>query len=212
MDKDACWHAAEEDLISIGLSSKGDIIHLKSFCMPNDHVNLQTLAESVKETASQRISGRGKRKQGHNRRRSKTVYIGWLNYNFAKSDYSSVRQTKGGGIRTETFPNESTLANVLERMKQILFPQGKSLFVELNAMEVGIGTHKDGILDIDYNQTLSDYIHGNNFRKTRLYLLSKKISSNQFIKKLNEAISVNSDSDDNFQIQSRPLLGSTRER
>ena len=67
MDKDARWNAAEEDLIYLGLSSQGDIIHLKSVCISNDHAHLQTLAASVKEPACERISGTGKFKQGHKR-------------------------------------------------------------------------------------------------------------------------------------------------
>ena len=65
-----------------------------------------------------------------------------------------MRQTKGGGIRTETFSNESTLTDVLDRRMQF-FSSRKTPFGELNSMEVGIDTHKDVIIDIDYNKMIT---------------------------------------------------------
>ena len=78
MDKEACWNASEEDLGCLGLISKGDIIKLKSFSMPSDE-DEHGLAESLKSTAAERTSSE-KSKAKYNRRKIKTVHLGWMHY------------------------------------------------------------------------------------------------------------------------------------
>ena len=50
MDKEACWEATEDDFIALGLTSRGDVIKLKSFCMSskNEEGMVNELADAIK--------------------------------------------------------------------------------------------------------------------------------------------------------------------
>ena len=66
MDKLAVWHSLEGDLEELGLTSKGDIIILKGFCLPHDKTgDKRKLANLVRNTISERPTGRGPVKKIH---------------------------------------------------------------------------------------------------------------------------------------------------
>ena len=74
MDKEVVWSASGDDLASLGLTEKGDILTLKSFCIPRNNVALVEVANLIKSTGTERIS---RKKQKLRRLGMKLVSVGW---------------------------------------------------------------------------------------------------------------------------------------
>ena len=61
MDKEAVWSASEDDLASLGLTEKGDVLTLKSFCIPRNNDASGELTNLIKSTGAEQVP-RKKRK------------------------------------------------------------------------------------------------------------------------------------------------------
>ena len=72
MDKEAVWSASEDDLASLGLTEKGDVLTLKSFCIPRNNGASGELANL--STGAERIP---RKKQKLRRLDMKSVSVGW---------------------------------------------------------------------------------------------------------------------------------------
>ena len=60
MDKEAVWSASEDDLASLGLTEKGDVLTLKSFCIPRNNDASGELANLMKSTGLSEFSEKSK--------------------------------------------------------------------------------------------------------------------------------------------------------
>ena len=112
MDRSAVSSASEQDLVRLGLSERGDMICVKSFCAP---ANLEKQkAALVDKISSVRREGIAKRS-----RRSKSVSTGWMHYGSVKKKYVHVTEAKGGGVRQCIFQNETPEEEILFKAKDI---------------------------------------------------------------------------------------------
>ena len=205
MDMNAVWMASEADLQNLALKEIGHIICLKSFCMPtNDRSpsTKQQLAHSVKSCGQERTANpkSNKRKNGQ-----KIVYLGWMHYNKKKQKYVSVRLSNGGGVREKEFNSNDSIGEVLSGAKTLFFPNNKSCHGCVEEMNLNVGNYKGDVIE-NTDATLSQYVAENSLSKTRLYLLSRKIS---FLDYFNSEPTQDS-SDDDFD--SFPTFSSTREK
>ena len=176
MDKNAVWHARDEDLRDLGLVFKGDIVMLKVFCGKEiDTGDKRTLASIIKGTSTERVVMNPKRSKTLNRLSYKSVSLGWMNFEKQQNKYIAIRTSKGGGIRVENFPNDADANMLLDKMKDLFFVNGKSCFGKVSNFRFCLGNFKgDRILD-ESSFHLANYIKLHKLSKTRLYLLSKEI-------------------------------------
>ena len=93
MDVDAIKHAADADLIELGLEAKGDIIALRAFCVRLSEQNKSSkdiesykcsLLNSVKN--SNRLGKKGKEKNDN-----KMCYFGYMIYKHSEKRYVQLR-------------------------------------------------------------------------------------------------------------------------
>ena len=188
MDKEAVLKSEDSDLQDLGLHEKGHIICLRAFCTrPEESENAKQLLASCLRAGKQRIL--------KTTRDEKSVNFCWKHFDTKKSHYVSVRTTKGGGTRQLTMSNESDYHEVVNTMTQLFFPDGRSIFGLLNDMDVEIGDFKGDLIKPPF--CLKNYISVNKLSKTRLYLMTKKISSNRAVTKMtNSSLSISDDDDD----------------
>ena len=84
-------------------------------------------------------------------------------------------------------------------MTDLFFPDGNNTFGSLKQMNVKIGSFKGDFIEQPF--CLKDYIHQNKSCKTRLYVMTKKISSNCLVRKMTPMpSSLNILDDDDFDL------------
>ena len=99
----------------------------------------------------------------------KSVSVGWKVLDKDSGKYKYVQAEKGGGARNIHFSSNSTASDIIAKMKELFYPNGKSRF--------GRQTEFRGqIIEESSSEpfVLSNYIKVNMLSKIRLYLLAKK--------------------------------------
>ena len=176
MDKEAVLKCEDEDLRSLGLKEKGHMICLRAFCTPQEESQnaKKTLASYVKEAGKQRVL--------KTTRDEKSVTLCCKYFDVKRLHYISVRTSKGEGNRQLTLHNEANYNDIATVMTDLFFPDGNSTFGSLKQMNVKIGSFKGDFIEQPF--CLKDYIHQNKLCKTRLYLMTKKISNYWLVRKM----------------------------
>ena len=97
-----------------------------------------------------------------------------MNYDNLKNKYIGLRALRGGGIRTVHFRNEMDASVILDEVKTLFFPCGKSNFGNIDKFIVNLGNYKGELITGNEleNFTLSEYVRTNKLSKTRLYMLT----------------------------------------
>ena len=102
--------SSEDDLASLGLTEKGDVLTLKRFCIPRNNGASSELANLIKMTGVERIP---RKKQKLRRLDMKSVSVGSKVLDKDSGKYKYVWADKGGGARNVHFNSNSTSAIVL---------------------------------------------------------------------------------------------------
>ena len=145
MDAEAVWHASEADLHDLGLTEKGPLISLKAACVcakSNDgrtEKSKEILVESLKKAGSDRTvqkTSSWKRKRNWS---EKTVLLGWMHFDIFKQKYISVRKARGGGIRHESFNNNASANEIIQKMKSYFFVGRNSFHGKEGEVEFMLG-------------------------------------------------------------------------
>ena len=149
---------------------------MRAFCTPQQELQnaKKTLASYVKEAGKQRVS--------KTTRDEKSVTLCWKHFDVKKSQYTSVRKSTGGGNRQLTLRIEASYNDIVSVMTDLFFPDGNSTFGSLKQMNVKMGSFKGNFTEQPF--CLKDYIHQNKLCKTRLYLMTRKISNNFLVRKM----------------------------
>ena len=173
MDKEAVWSASEDDLASLGLTEKGDVLTLKSFCIPRNNGASGELANL--STGAERIP---RKKQKLRRLDMKSVSVGWKVLDKDSRKYKYIRAEKGGGARNVHFNSNSTASDIITKMTELFYPNGKSRFGRQTEFSFCLGNFRGQIIEESSSEpfVLSNYIKVNMLSKTRLYLLARKKS------------------------------------
>ena len=87
------WSASEDDLASLGLTEIGDVLNLKSFCIPRNNDASGELANLIKSTGAERIP---RKKQKLHRLDMKSVSVGWKVLDNDSRKYKYIQAEKGG--------------------------------------------------------------------------------------------------------------------
>ena len=165
MDISTVWSASEQDLIRLGLSERGDMIFVKSFCAPaNLEEQKAGLVDKIFNVGRERIAKRSGR--------SESVSVGWMHYDSVKKKYVHVTEAKGGGVRQYIFQNETSRKKILSKAKEIIFGNETTLHVTEDDLAFLLDNFKREVID-DALFTLQNYMTSNKLPKTRFYLMPK---------------------------------------
>ena len=162
MDKSTVWLASEQDLVKLGLTERGDIICIKSYCVPSN-------MEEQKDELLTVISNTGKERVNKKSRQSKAVSIGWMHFNCIKERYVRVNQNKGGGMRRFTFSSNTSEEHILSKAKETFFNKKKTSYGNEEDSKFFLGNFQGKVMDTK-EFILQDYITSNKLTKTRLFL------------------------------------------
>ena len=171
MDSDAVWASSENDLKSLGLTERGHIICLKGFCMKENQPTEQSqeeLAENIRQSGKERVTSKKRRRKG-----TRLVFMGWKH--FSDGSFRSIRSSKGGGTREKVFDESTTMAEILEIMLGLFFPNDKSFAGRKSLMVFKIANFQGRTIE-KTDITVGEYSKESALQKVRVYLLSKKMS------------------------------------
>ena len=173
MDKSAVWSVSEQDLVKFGLTERGDIICIKSYCVPSN-------IEEQKDELLTVISNTGKERVNRKSGQFKAVSIGWMHFNCMNERYVRVNENKGEGVRRFTFSSNASGEHISSKAKQTFFNKKKTLYGHEEDLKFFLGNFQGKVIDTK-EFILQDYITSNKLTKTRLFLLSKPKSKLEFI-------------------------------
>ena len=178
MDINAVWTATGKDLQELCLVELSHIICLRTYWNKEMQREIkdekETLISVIKKNSFNRCNKRKIKKRDF-----KTVYHGWLHFNIKRNKYMSVRANNGGGARKIILEHTANKDEILDKTKSLFFIDEKYAFSNLKDMDINLGNFlEEEINDEDFT-SLADYIKTASLSKTRLYLLSKKKTSNQ---------------------------------
>ena len=173
MDKSAVWSASEQDLVKLGLTERGDIICLKSYCLPSN-------TEKQKDELLTVVWNTGKYRVNKKSRQSKVISIGWMHFNCMKERYVRVNENKGGGVWRFTFSSNASGEHILLKAKGNFFNKKKTLYGNEEDLKFFVGNFQGKVIDTK-EFILQDYITSIKLTKTRLFLLSKTKSKLELI-------------------------------
>ena len=157
MDKLTVWSASEQDLVKLGLTERGDIICIKSYCVPSN-------MEEQKDELLTVISNTGKERVNKKSRQSKAASIGWMHFNSMKQRYICVNENKGGGVRRFTFSSNASGEHILSKAKEIFFNKKKTLCGNEEDIKFFLGNFQCNVIDTK-EFILQDYITSNKLKK-----------------------------------------------
>ena len=206
MDKEAIWSSSENELHELRLTGRGHIICLKN--KKKDTGIKKELAAAVKQANKEKVRCKKKKLSATSsninktaKLEKKTASLGWMNYDKKKNDFVTAYKSTGGGTRTVAFPNTANGNDILSTCKELFFPEDIFKFGKLSNMDVKLGNFKRDVIRDVYSFNLENYIKANKLTKTRLYIMTKKLSPSQLIKSMNSTVNVSDsdeDSDDSF--------------
>ena len=110
---------------------------------------------------------------------TKKIQLGWLHFQETVDRYVSIRQSKGGGTREITVCLDTTASQIIERAKELFFPDGVSSFGKEEDMSFSLANFKQELITevlVSGSKlpfTLQRYINSTKLPKVRLYLTSK---------------------------------------
>ena len=151
--------------MKLGLTERGDIICIKSYCAPSN-------MEEQKVELLTVISNTGKEKVNKKSRQSKVVSIGLMHFNCMKERYVCVNGNKGGGVRRFTFSSNASGEHILSKAKETFFNKKKTLHGKEEDLKFFLGNFHGKVIDTK-EFILQDYITSNKLTKARLFLLLK---------------------------------------
>ena len=79
---------------------------------------------------------------------------------------------KEEGSRVMTFANNATQFDVMQTLKELLFPNGKSKIGQMKDFTFEIGNYQTETVPDTFQ--LADYVNEHRFSRTRLYLITRK--------------------------------------
>ncbi|KAJ7373253.1 hypothetical protein OS493_012842 [Desmophyllum pertusum] len=188
MDSTAVRMASDKDFQALGLQRRGDILALRSFVSSGaadeekegKKRKLLLLSKQLgskstkKKTSSSSPRGKFQSSEDDNplpTRPCKKVQIGWQHFRNEENRYVGVRLVNGGGGREVSIPLNASTEEVVDLMKDVFFPDGKSTFGSTDLMTFKLGNFK--CEEINEEFTLAKYIAKHKLTKVRLYILTR---------------------------------------
>lgn len=189
MDVEAVYLANEETLKELGISAKGDILSLKAYCQREStsakpysdyDERKQQLINQLKKGKSGRLPMSERSKQTHETTtRNRKLMIGWMNFSSKQQRFVTVRLSSGGGVRQLDVPGNATKSYLINKAKELFFPNGVSSIGKACDMIFDIANFKEET--IPENTTVDMYIENHKLTRCRLYLTSKSLQEDVLV-------------------------------
>lgn len=187
MDLTAVKEAKDEELQVLGLIRRGDILALRAFAdtaiKATTADKKRSLLGTLKEKfAGQRLSKKKKtetlpvkqvkQKGGASKVVSRKIRVGWQHFDRKQQRYISIRLVNGGGTRDIDVGINATKEEIIDQIKNVFFPEGKSSFGKCSEMRLALGNFQcEEIIEDGF--TLGQYITRYRLSRCRLYLMTK---------------------------------------
>ena len=193
MDISAIIIASDNLLEDLGLSKVGDRLSLRGFCTKEVERVHEKEAEHTREQKRSYLEAFFLRKKVKKpplqssspsdiseKSKSKKIQIGWKHFSEKEHKFVLVPLAKGGGSRMIDMPLSSNRWDVMKAAKELFFPDGESLYGNMEDMEFDLANFKDEAIHSSIRTqkgkvpfTLQSYIHTHKAKTVRIYIRSK---------------------------------------
>jgi len=186
----------------------GDRLLLVSFCKKHDtneatcsRINLMKHINNPSEHNKRSTKQLGNRNALKRRRR---VQLGWFNFNDEKKRYTQVKTKKGGGLRSDSYQLDTTMAAFIDEGTKLFFPKGTSKFGDMNEFEFKI---IDSCLDIiDLDTTVAELYAKRKDQILKIYLSSKAKVKEIELSTSEETLEPVTKKQETYQVESSDIL------
>ena len=113
------------------------------------------------------------RKKTDNKYMLLIVEFGWQHWDINKKCYTTVSISNGGGTRRRKFARDTSLKDVIEAMKSVYFPNGKSLSKGRLSLLLSTFCSQDKVKIEDTDITVSQYIQSKYLKNCKFFLRTK---------------------------------------
>ena len=195
MDISAIIIASDNLLEDLGLSKVGDRLSLRGFCTKEVERVHEKEAEHTREQKRSYLEAFFLRKKVKKpplqssspsdiseKSKSKKIQIGWKHFSEKEHKFVLVPLAKGGGSRMIDMPLSSNRWDVMKAAKELFFPDGESLYGNMEDMEFDLANFKDEAIHSSIRTqkgtlpfTLQSYIHTHKAKTVRIYIRSKVV-------------------------------------
>ena len=186
MDRASITTATDNDLRSIGLQAKGDILALRSFCKRAEiskekQSKIDSLMKYLKEPKRSKKEASKKEAPSKPSKAELRCSLGWKHFNTKENAYVQKKVNQGGGTRKVKLARQMDEAEVLEKLKSVFFPAGSNGDLELKHLYCNLANFMDlpvsPLLDKDGNKqafTVGLYKQMTGLTEPSLYLLTRE--------------------------------------
>ena len=161
MDRASIATATDNDLRSIGLQAKGDILALRSFCKRAEiskekQSKIDSLMKYLKEPKRSKKEASKKEAPSKPSKAELRCSLGWKHFNTKENAYVQKKVNQGGGTHKVKLARQMDEAEVLEKLKSVFFPAGSNGDLELKHLYCNLANFIDlpvsPLLDKDGNK------------------------------------------------------------
>ena len=108
-------------------------------------------------------------------KRERNIEIGWMHYDQLEKEYKHVRTISGGGTRKQNVPKSWTKYDILQRAKELFFPNGVSTYIgSIDSVDIDLADYQQQPLD--NTLTIESIFSITGLSKLRFYLLTQEKS------------------------------------
>ncbi|CAH1106724.1 unnamed protein product [Psylliodes chrysocephalus] len=155
------------------LSCYGDRLAVMNFCRQYNKIPSNRKMQLI-DKLQRKITGQSSKEQERKREKNKRkIEVGWHNWNEGEHKYKQVRMNTGGGTRRILLPKMAKRDEILEKAKNLFFPNGKSSRGNLSEFKIDIQDFTGEY--ISQHETVDDMYLNRGVTILRFYLTSKKI-------------------------------------
>ena len=108
-------------------------------------------------------------------KRERNIEIGWMHYDQLEKEYKHVRTISGGGTCKQNVPKSWTKYDILQRAKELFFPNGVSTYIgSIDSVDIDVADYQQQPLD--NTLTIESIFSITGLSKLRFYLLTQEKS------------------------------------
>ncbi|CAL9708120.1 unnamed protein product [Knipowitschia caucasica] len=120
IDQSAIKLMSDEELQQY-LPSYGDRVAVFGYCRRRSKL-FERLKGKMKKNIKENVDTKQQQGRSNNRKESRKIELGWLNYREKEQSFVQIRTKKGGGTQKESVPKMSKKKDLIEKALQLFFP------------------------------------------------------------------------------------------
>ncbi|CAL9690847.1 unnamed protein product [Knipowitschia caucasica] len=178
IDQSAIKLMSDEELQQY-LPSYGDRVAVFGYCRrqeqdPSSRRSklFERLKGKMKKNIKEHVDAKQQQGRSNNRKESRKIELGWLNYREKEQSFVQIRTKKGGGTRKESVPKTSKKKDLIEKALQLFFPEGENAEGNISDFETDLTDFQEHTLPDDV--TVEDLYERTKLPVLRFYLKTKK--------------------------------------